>query len=436
MNSSGKEIIIKIENERVSFNQSFFLKITQTNIPRQYISFKSNLQIFWKVEMVELKEDCLKVKIIDYESNEIERFNTQNLKKPFSKLSFVNKFDWRKLEPLLYSYTIGKIGHLILNKGIPEKVPAPKKQITYLREPVERVFFQTKPVEIKPISRKITETFAIDFTKAEFKLGYVFFKKKINSVDDPIEFKIPNQHILAEFEYIKYWFIKVLRCKKFTVKATIELVDEKIHSTMATSSQIDSITPVLLDSIKYQRTLALIKEPKLNEIDKSLFTTSDIYSQFERETTKGNIFQQTDEDILSFLIEKAKVRNREMLGYLSKQIQSKNQPLRYTLHPNFGFLFSYIGEKNNHFIWELLNSNATYIWSISKGDEEFTLQLNRIENIINIIRANNRENYKRDYKNNHQDNDLVFRLIKHTDIGSGFKDGFIIWRNRLNEQLI
>jgi len=52
------------------------------------------------------------------------------------------------------------------------------------------------------------------------------------------------------------------------------------------------------------------------------------------------------------------------------------------------------------------------------------------------IRANNRENYKREYKNNNLDNDLIFRVINHMDIGSDFKDGFLIWRNKLNEQLI
>ncbi len=425
MNSFGKEIILKIENERVSFNPTFFININQTNIPKAYISFKTNIQIFWKVEMIELKEDCLKVKIIDYESKEVKQYNTQKLKRPFTKLEFENKFDWSKLEPLLYAYTLGKIGYLIQNKAIPEFVPVKKKQITH-----------QIPYFGKPVERKIITTFAIDFTKAEFKLGYVLFKKKINYIDNPIEFKIPNQHILAEFDYVKSWFAKVLKCKKFTVEATIELVNEKIQSVVATSSQIDAITPEILDSIKYQRTLAITKEPKLNDLDKSLFTTSDIYSQFELETTKGNVFQQTDEDLLRFLIEKAKVRNREMLQYLSKEIQSKNQPLRYTLHPNFGFLFSYSGEKNNHFIWEMLNSNATYIWSISKGEKEFALQLKRIENVINTIRANNREKYKREYKNNNLDNDLIFRVINHMDIGSDFKDGFLIWRNKLNEQLI
>ena len=425
MNSVMKELIIKIENERVLFTPDFFININQTNIPKAHISFKP--EIFWKVEMLEFgeNESCLKVKLLDYQSKDIEKFKTQKLKKSFKKLVFDGKYEWSKLQPLLYSYTVGRmLDYLIENKVTikPVEYSKPKRnQFAHFSNP----FIST-----------IEDTFSIEFTEATFKLGYITFEKKIKSIGQTIEFKILNEHILPEFDYIKFWFCKSLKTKRFTVKIVVELINNQIKTSNATSKQIDLINKELLDSIKFLRTYAITKEPKIKDVDKALFTSSTIYSQFELETTKGNIFQQTDEDILEFLIEKAKVRNRKEIAYLSKEIQPKNQPLRYTLHPNFGFPFTYEGEKNTHFIWELLNSHATYIWSIGKGEKEFSLQLKRIEDIINTIRVSGRETYKRAFKNNHQDSDLVFKVLNHKDIGSNFKDEFVIWRSKLDEQLI
>lgn len=151
---------------------------------------------------------------------------------------------------------------------------------------------------------------------------------------------------------------------------------------------------------------------------------------------EGNVFNQTEKDILNFFLEKKGVRNKKQLAYLSGKKQSENHKLRYTLNPNFGFLFLVEGEKNNHFIWELLNSNATYIWSIEKSEREVELQFKRIEDIVNTVRTSGRENYKSAYRNNHQDNDLVFRVISHENIDSNLIDEFPKWKNKLNEQLI
>jgi len=120
---------------------------------------------------------------------------------------------------------------------------------------------------------------------------------------------------------------------------------------------------------------------------------------------------------------------------LSGKKQTENHKLRYTLNPNFGFLFLVEGAENNQFVWELLNSHATYIWSIDKQQAEIELQFKRIESIVTTVRTSGRENYKRGYKNNHQDNDLVFRVIHHEDIASDLVDAFPKWKSKLNEQL-
>jgi hypothetical protein len=90
----------------------------------------------------------------------------------------------------------------------------------------------------------------------------------------------------------------------------------------------------------------------------------------------------------------------------------------------------------NHFVWELLNSHATYIWSIEKDEEEIDRQFTRIEASINSIRSFGRERYKQAYRSHHHDTQLVFSVIDHKRADSVFVDGFVTWKHKLNERLV
>jgi hypothetical protein len=418
-----KEIIIKIQNDRILFNPRLSIEIGQTSIPFEYLRFKTNEDIYWKVEIVEynLTEKCLKVKIIDYQISDNADFKRQKTDKDIKRLVFIGKFDFPKLHPLLMSFTIGKLNEHIINF---EKVfkPVQKPSIAPIKPHV-------------PIIREITDGFYVNFKKAHFMLGYVTFTKRIKEIDKKIDFQIFNDHILSEFENIKYWFPKKLNTKSFFVKVIVSTIDNKLDKAAATSREIDQITPDLIEGIKYLRTIALTKESKNKDLDKSLFTAEDIFSQIDSNDIEGNVFKQSEQDILKILIEKNNVRNKKELAYLSGRKQSENYPIRYTLYPNFGFLFLVEGVENNHFIWELLNSHATYIWTFEKPSDNIKLQFKRIESIINTVRASGREKYKYAYTNTGQDNDLVFKIIKHKHIGSDVVDEFPKWKDRINEQL-
>lgn len=427
-----KEIIIKIQNDRILFNPKLSIDIGQTSIPFEYLRFKTNEDIYWKVEILEYKlvEKSLNVKIIDYQTTDIVDFERQKTTKEIEKLVFIGKYDFAKLYPLLMSFTKGKLDGQLINI---DAVFGQLKERPVMQHVKPHV--QISQHVFEPIVRKITDEFWINFNNAQFMLGYVTFKKRIKEIDKSIDFKIANEHILAEFDNIKYWFSKKLKTKKFHVKVSITLIENQVNEINATSKEIDLITPELIDSIKYLRTIKLTKVPREGIIDKSLFTADDIFSQIDTEDIEGNVFKQSEQDILNFLIEKINVRNKKELAYLSGKKQSENHPIHYTLHPNFGFIFLIEGVENNHFVWELLNSHATYIWTINKSEKEIRLQFKRIESIVNTIRANGREKYKSAYKHTHQDNDLVFRVINHQDIGSDILDEFPKWKNKLNEQL-
>jgi hypothetical protein len=413
-----KEIIIKIQNDKILFNSKLFVEMKNTSLPKE-LGFKANEDIYWKVEIKKYDQEgkCLEVEIIDYDPIDKTLFTRQTTTKEIEKLIFTGKYDWAKLCPLLMWHIKNKFVDQLYNIDYDLPFQSSEKN----------------PIQTTPY--KIDENFSMNFNDTKFMLGYVTFKKFIKILGREIDFKITNDNILTEFDTIKYWFSKKLKAKRIHVKATISVIGNDVKEITATSKEIDLITDDIIKSIKYSRTMSLIKPPKSYNVDKSLFTADEIFEQIDTEDTGGNVFNQNGQDILDFLITKKSIRNKKELAYLSGSKQSVNYPIRYTLNPNFGFLFLVEGLENNHFIWELLNSNATYIWTFDKPDKEFQSQLKRIESIINTIRSNGREQYKHSYHQTYQDNDLGFRIIKHEDICSEFVDAFPKWKSKLNEQL-
>ena len=203
----------------------------------------------------------------------------------------------------------------------------------------------------------------------------------------------------------------------------------------AISPQIAMIDAQLIDGIRHQRTIALTKPSRISETDKSLFTADEIFGEIKTDDIEGNVFCQNEQDILSFLLDNNKTRNGKQLEYLSGNKQADNSKIRFTLHPKFGFLFFIEGKEHNHFVWELLNSHATYIWSIDKFEKEIDYQYKRVEESINTIRGIGRERYKQEYRKNNHDHDLLFYIIKHKDVTSNDVDGFEDWKRKLNEKI-
>ncbi|MDR2511076.1 MAG: hypothetical protein LBC89_01135, partial [Bacteroidales bacterium] len=391
----SKKIFLKITNKKIWFNDTDFIDTKQTDIPIGDLSFKCHREIFWKVQMKSFNKDSGKlfVDIINYDDNDFSTFLSQ---KPKQKIKYIEFgiFNWTGLEPVLSSYQIIKFADKLTN--INDK---------FHENTISRVEgFET---DREPVVTKFEEEFTINFNDSIFMLGYIKFSKHIKKLNQTLEFKIVNENILSEFDNIKYWFSKKLKTKKIRVKATFTLNGKQLVKFSATSKDIDNIDQNLIEGIKVQRTLEIMKPIRPQKNDKALFTSDDLL--------EGNVFKQTEKDILDMLIEKCNVRNKRELTYLSGSKQSLNYRIRFTNHPNFGFIFLAEGELNNHFIWELLNSHATYVWTIEKGKKEIELQYKRIEVTINIILDCGRENYKRAYRTTSQDNDLIFNVIHHKD---------------------
>lgn len=212
---TSKEILLKISNDKIWFNDKDFIDIRNTDIPFKYMSFISHRQIFWKVQLKNFsqKSGKLTVDIINYNYPDSSSFDSQKPKQSIKYLEF-KTFDWRFLEPMLSSYQ--KI------KFINQLTHIDTKQYDN-RSSQEKQIKESSKIEIdeEPIVKKFEEEFAVKFNDSDFMLGYIKFSKYIKKLNQNVDFKIANENILPEFDNIKYWFAKKLEIKKFKVKATL-----------------------------------------------------------------------------------------------------------------------------------------------------------------------------------------------------------------------
>lgn len=435
------ELIIKVDNENIHLSPATMVSIHQSNIPIEHCKFRRNEDIFWRVDLVDYDDstNCWKMKVVDYSVQDPKNFSRQKSTRKVDRLEF-EPFDWLGIKRHLTSYTKIKLHHMLINPDATEFVSDDVVQksipISSRKEnsTLELQYLTADNLtEYQPKIETKNYEFSVAFVEASFRRGHVVFNKKVKGFEESLEFHVHNDYILAEFDNIKQWFAKSLKSKKFNVQAVITTADGKLREISARSVEIEMIDVNLIESVKFQRTIALTKAPNLTKADKTLFTSDEIFKEIETTSQEGNALNQTESEILGILIDKHQTRNRKQLEYLSSTMQSERSKLRFTLYPNFGFLFFVEGRENNHFVWELLNSHATYIWSIDKSKGDLEVQYQRIQVAINIIRESGREQYKHAYKQKKIDNDLIFSLIEHES--SELLDGFIKWKHKLNEKL-
>lgn len=427
----GKTVIVRLHQGNLWFNDSLYIPVEDTNLPAGLIRFDRVKDVYWLVEQVsfDAAESTLHVSVADYFLRDPSGFSGQTPKTSVRAVHFDNLSDAGSLKTAL-RYSMTEMGLLdkALEDGYFELVGLVEENPEIIEK--KNPLFRSRPEE-----EKLELSFDVWFKDAEFKLGYIAFDKNIPKLRQMVRFRIDNDFLLPEFEFIKGYFIKALGARKFDVEATVFLEQGKVAGTRATSPVIARINENLLDSIKFARTFNLTKMPFRGGADKSLFTTDEVFSEMD-DIPQGNVFSQTEQEILRQILEKYNVRNRKQLEYLSGVKQAPGARLKFTLHPYFGFLFTVEGERMMHFIWELLNSHATYVWSLDKGEGSPERQGRRVEDAINQVRAAGRELYKQSWRASHLDQDLVFHIIHHEDANSPFIDGFVKWRHRLGEVLV
>ncbi len=416
---------IKIKDNKIYLNETDFIPFSQTNIPEDSLGFKSNLDITWEVKSSfhDLDSKKIELEIANYSPDEFTSFLSQKLNPEIEKIEF-KELLWSEVEPLLSYYK--KIDLMHLCKEEQEKDDLSSSENKFQIQP-QSLDFSTSSLNVP---KKYHEVFNFLFSNIEFHDGYISFSEKFNFFNHPIEFKIFNPHLLKEFEYIKSYFPKVMGIKKFTVLADIEITDNRITERKATSPHIELIDHNFIEKISRKRILDF---PKIkSDLEDSIFDLDELITMSDIPNI-DSLPNQTEADVIKIFLEEREIRNQKQIEFLAFEKQSPKEKIKFNLKPKFGFIFLLEG-KSNFYCWELLNDNATYIWSLKNSKPNETL-LKKVEEIITQIALIGRQQYRKFYKENASTLDYSFHALYHDKVNVNPEVGFEDWKNNLEALL-
>jgi len=397
-----KSILIKIENHKFYLSPQLVVDVKDTNLPDSEFEFRGRA-FFIEVQLLDFDKlsKNLVLDILEY-----------NLGADHDRI-----LKWEKQEPKdeVLELTIVHI-----------KWPLFKSCLSYFSSQAKDLI----PTNPKFADKQRFETFNIQekvsINQITIASGCFYFSRRFKWEKEKINVTVQYPFLFKELNLVKQFFHKILKKKTLIINLTLTNQNGDIKIIKAECADIEKINE---ESIKVIKAIQF-KEWKNNiapdSMEGAFFnpTEENIISDF------GNI-DEFEKELLFHIVENEKIRNKEQLQYLSKISSSKTQ-LHITIDPQFGFVFIFQGEEMTHCIWELINSHASYIWSIhtqSFGSQELNILSEEISKINEIGRAV----YKTQFDNSEQ---LYFHSVNHKSKNNPSIDHFGSWRLELEKLLI
>ncbi|HLF64977.1 MAG TPA: hypothetical protein VI603_14530 [Saprospiraceae bacterium] len=407
---------IRLSNEGIALNPDLILPLSRTNLPYTSMRFREKEELYWQVSIQQYKgeQGLLIIDVVDYIPEDVTSFYTQKPQSPIGVLEF-SRIRWSELLPHLSSYKKAAFDHLL-------EPEAPAHQMT---PPIVQ---RTEGWRYAQDNRQIQVTFHVPFHNATFVTGGVLVTHRVDSHD--VELLIANGFILREFGLLKEYFAKALHKKQFTVTATIKIEEGKVIDASATSPDIAKIDERFLDAVRYLEAKSIQQMPP-PDIAKEFFSAEEMYGREEQEENTQNGLR-----LLEIILRDEHIRNRQQIQYLAGKMHLHQHKILFTAHPQFGFVFQLMGQLHMHFVWELLNSHATYLWTYDPHTIPHNLALRKLEYVLSAIRTQGRQVYRFGIADDIGVSDLHFHVIRHDKVSSSVVDSFPVWRMRLHEILI
>lgn len=335
--------IIRITKNQIFLTPETCINLSDTSLKGESLGFRAAEDIYWEIEInsYHKEENIVEVTVIDYDSKNFKKLNNQT---PKDKAPFIkfHPLSWKRVKPHLSWYAKRKLetDGIIYDDDEQEKI----KFQTFKRwdtPPKQIISDEKKEVQPStPINKVVSEIGKVYFKKVEFHLGYAEFSYKVERLNFTLKLKIENEFLKPEFNNIKSYFPKVLGVKKqFSINVKITIENNKIIHKQTTSDAIERIDTTVIDSIERVRVNKITSLSLRKKTNKSLFTSDEILESFENSQDNKTEFKQSEKEILDLIVKVKKSRNSTHLQFLSGSKQSKNQKLKFTLKPHFGFLF-------------------------------------------------------------------------------------------------
>lgn len=414
---SHNNLIIKLDNNTIQLNNDTVISYESTNLPKQEFTFKTHKPICWELEQqhYDTETQTLTVRVINY------KFPPDNIlseSKPMGTIKNLcfEKFNWDDFEPLTTGYSPHKIKNSFNDHPLSLHERKRTDENNLIQSAPNLFYSSTNTIKVpKEIEVKVK------FKNAVFehvKVSFYYTTKECILIQ-PIE--VHNQHIREEFEHIKPFIIKRLG-HTFLVKIKFNSNNNFAEDVTTFSEEIDKINESLISLIRTDAILD-IKNFKSTRVEKTLYD----YTELSINDNILSMFNISPENIIESFINTSNLKNKKQLEFLSTNKQSYYDKIQFTIQPYFGFVFHHYNNQE-YFIWELLNSHATYVWK-SKGNPQVELQ-SIVEQAISTIKQEGRVAYKKYYKSL-SNPDYSFTIITHASLKLTEEERFIEWLQKL-----
>jgi hypothetical protein len=420
-----EERFLRMTNDGVYINNYEKVPYKQTNLPIQHFSFIKD--VLWKVA-VKMSEhngkSALQIEVLDYDINNWAVLGKQTLKEEIPFMVFL-PFEYKKFNKIVACQRSGIMRSLCKDHPLGSKNPIhlsikpPESDSMYTTEKqLERKLKQNewinqsaKPLEPYQLPLETKEIIINQrFSDSTIQNGLIEFKRHLPQPNQEITISINNEFLKKEYDLLKAYITKRLGKKTFTVKIIIQLRSNELVSFAASSDDIDKINETFIEEIRHSHT-HLVRKIVADNKEKKLYTVEEVFDKLE--TIPGNIFKSDINDIIRILTDEYKHRNSQQILFLAEQHCTDLEKVHLTLKPFFGFLFYIETQRHCNYIWELLDSHATYIWSFDKAQFSQSTALAKTKFFVNEIQEKGRNEFKRNYNENKVNYQSGFTFLDH-----------------------
>jgi hypothetical protein len=433
MNLEGQYLCIMFYQQQAYLTVDTAIDIAQISLPPIAHNFPQ--VVYWQLKILKHQIDVGDIfcEVISYHIGETEFTASQLML--HDELINIKTIRFQRLD------TAGVLRTCKLPPAIPALDDSPvfvsaqearTQQQTYIAEIIKNVnipsVIKPAPIEIIKTLWTIKDSFKVSLNDAKFTLGALTFSKKIKQINTIVDFTIYNEHLREEFEAVKHYFAKMLGGVRINVQVEIELEGyNTVLNTTARSQQVALINNELIESIRFEFVHNISKKKIAVDIDKSIFTMEEYLDAYNEKGGKANIFHASDTELFDDLLHISNTKHYKNLRYLSEQHAHTIMKLRF-IHKPLSFIFLLEGTQQYHLIWETLDTQeATYIWRCNKDVQALKNTVQKIEQIINLIKVQG----KIAYINSKEDS---FQRIIHDY--SDAQNGFLKWKSELEMWLV
>ena len=392
-------IIVLIKDNSIHFSKNSSITISSTNLPHEDIQLSSR-DIYWE----------LKLEQYDHDTGKLDVFiNNYDVDAPFS---------WVGRTP---KYKIELLHFLELNWEELEQ------HLVYYNQAAKKQLECNKSSANTNIVSEAHLLHTVRISDLRIHNGYIIYQKKVSWAKEEVTFRINHGDMFEQLNFITPYFAKVIGKKTIDVNVTVGRQSEETIYLKTQSADLDKINTDTLYIIKHRQLADFKKALKKENGDNVMLTPEalqDLINDF------GNI-DSIERQLLFSILEKNKINNASQLLYLS-EIISIEARLILTTQPQFGFIFTFIGDDFMHFIWELTNSHATYVWSLN-NTKSVRENIKILEQEFTIITKQGRSFYRHSFE---AQDDLFFHALNHKRSRDPMIDHFTYWKDRLEQLLV